>query len=601
MATYAEKLKDFSRIPAWYVKLTLDFCNNTFGIAPCVATGAGDKKCHNTFFTCKDRPNYVLTTKVYRFVSDGELPFEDGERPYIRGVKQLPTEIKDSLPILGRTKVTMLDEPDTDVGIDPYVTERTGTQGTFWRKLLERNPNYKGRPIEVYEGFIGIPESEFQLRFKGKLENIAFMNGGKVQVEGIDYIGDLKRVTVPQEYDISAGVAVSAVANTITLKGADVDVLNATTGSTYYVRINDEIIGFQSSNYDSTANQLSNVTRGAGNTPAAAIAEDDNVSIAPHYSGNIFDVMHSMLVNDSSRIDQPGAQLSTVFVDTTAFEFWRDFTVGATEVIVDGWADEQIDIDELYFDLANLFDLKTWVGEDNRITVSRNVPNLPGRVYSKITDDANIVLNTDSLNKNEKSRFTRNYLMWSYRPVTDFGLGKNFVRREVFIDLDLESSQAFGEPITKIDRTRLFRQGVMAEDAQNKFVQNRQRRWLKRRERGLPQFSIQTEYKDSDIKTGSYCKIGSDLLIDALGVSQTSAVGQVIRREITGSKVKLKLELQPLNKTGFIGPSSGGGGSTAYSTLNTDAQLDYAFISAADSASSTGAVMDNGDPAYLIF
>jgi hypothetical protein len=608
MSTYEIKRKDFSRTPIWYVKVTLDFCAETFGASPCVAVGTGDKKCFNTFFTCKDTANYNKTTKVYRFCTNGELPFNDGERPYIQGVTQLPTEIKESLPVLGRVKVKLYDEPDTDVGIDPYVTERTSTQGTFWRKLLKRNPNYKGRPIQVYEGFAGIPESEFQLRFEGKLDNIRFIGKGMVELEGIDTIGDLKRVKLPIAYNVQVSVAANSSVTTMSFKGDDVDKLSGstaipispTTGLTYYLRIGSEIISYASSNYDSTSNQITGITRGVGGSTSKAIAENDDVSFAPHYNGNPFDVMLQLLGNSASAIDTPGAGISTAFINTPKFEFERDFTGLTTEVIVDGWIDEDMDVGKAYFDLVDLMSVKTWVGEDLKINVQRRIPNLPDRTYHKITDDANITLHSDSFDQNEASRFTRGYFLWDYIPASDFKEGKNFKRREALIDLDLESSNAFNEDVLQIDRSRFFRAGVMSEASEKRFIQNRQRRWLYIHQRALPLIDVDLEYKDSNIKTGEYCKVNTDLFVDDLGNPISSAICQVVKREVKDNRVRLRLEKQPDNKTAFIGDSSGGAGSSAFSEA-TEAQRNYAFIAAADSASSTGAVMDDSSPAYLIY
>lgn len=606
MAVYDDMRKQFSRTPVWYVKLTLDLCNNTFGSAPCTATGTGDKKCFNTYATCKDRANYSRGTKDYRFCTNGKMPFNNGERPYIASVTQLPTEISNSLPVLGRVKVRFHDEPDTDVGIDPYVTNRSSVQGTFWRKLIKRNPNYKGRPMEVYEGYDGLPESEFQQRFAGKIENIAIGARGSVEVSGIDTIGDLTRVKIPQEFDIKLGVTLASTDTTITFKGADVSKLtgstSGSTGSTetYYLRVGDEIMSYVGTDFNPTSNQITNMVRGVAGTPSSGLSENDDVAIVPHYNGNVFAVMHQLLVNSASAIGQPGAGISTAYVNSTAFTYWENWTVGSTEVTVDGWIDEVMPVSDAYFDMANLMDVKSWVGEDLKITVDRRVPNLPDRTYHKISDEANIVLNTDALDGNEGSRFTRNYLYWSYKPATDFDKGKNFARRDAYVSLTLESSNYYGESIIKQDRTRFFRQGVMSQAGQNKFVQNRQRRWLQARRNALPLIDVQLEHKDSNIKTGDFCKLNTDLFTDDLGNPVSSAICQVVRRSITGDRVSLRLEKQSDNKVGFIQDTTAGAGSSAYSVA-TDAQLNYAFIAAADSASSTDAVMGDGTPAYLIY
>lgn len=46
------------REPVQILSIKLPRCANTFGNAPCTATGSGDAKCLNTFATCKDRDNY---------------------------------------------------------------------------------------------------------------------------------------------------------------------------------------------------------------------------------------------------------------------------------------------------------------------------------------------------------------------------------------------------------------------------------------------------------------------------------------------------------------------------------------------------------------
>jgi hypothetical protein len=57
--------------------------------------------------------------------TDSGTPFKGGERPYLKSVDYLPTEISRSLTVSGRVKVKIADEPDTDRGIDPYLDART--------------------------------------------------------------------------------------------------------------------------------------------------------------------------------------------------------------------------------------------------------------------------------------------------------------------------------------------------------------------------------------------------------------------------------------------------------------------------------------------
>lgn len=107
---------------AWALELDTDFCANTFGVAPCTATGV---PCYNTFKTCKDQPNFIKTVKTYKFCSEGMLaPVGELVRPYIprNGVATAPTVIQpgEGLAIRSQTKIALKDEPDSDYQMDPY-------------------------------------------------------------------------------------------------------------------------------------------------------------------------------------------------------------------------------------------------------------------------------------------------------------------------------------------------------------------------------------------------------------------------------------------------------------------------------------------------
>lgn len=65
------------RTPITLVSITLDACGNVFGQSPCSATG---EPCYNTFYTCKDRQNYLKASKEYLFSTAAApaLPPESG-------------------------------------------------------------------------------------------------------------------------------------------------------------------------------------------------------------------------------------------------------------------------------------------------------------------------------------------------------------------------------------------------------------------------------------------------------------------------------------------------------------------------------------------
>jgi hypothetical protein len=595
---FDDKRKEFSRTRVWYVEIDLGLCTNTFGSAPCTAIGS---KCYNTFVGCKDRTNFANTLKTYRFCSDvSELPFGDGERPYITSVSQLPTEIKSSLAVKGRVKVKLTDEPDTDIGIDPYVSERTNS-GTYFKKLLARNPNFKGKPMRVYEGFLGLTQAEYEQRFNGVVTDFQFDGRGGVQIEAVDFLRDLKKVQIPPRFDINLASDITSAVTTATFTGDDVDKLGGSSLTTArYFRVEDEAFSYQTSNYDSTSKTLSGLVRGFKNTSADEHSENDRVQVISHYKGHPIDIMLDLLTN-SNTADSPGAGLTTVQVDTTAFEYWRDwFGTATAEVTVEGFIDEEMDVEEAYFDLVNLMNSKSWVGEDLKITMRRNVPNNPGRTYPKLSDEANIVLDSDGINTNDGSRYTRGFLLWDLKLTGDVKKGEDYSQRNVHIDGVAESTNFYGEVINNVEGTRFVRVGTINFDVTNQFVNNSIQRKMAIHSKAQPILQIETEYKDSNLKTGEYVRINTDALVGVDGSPLSSATMQIIKREVNGDKVKLKFESQREEKVAFITPATGTTFSSNYTTA-IEPHQNYGFLSAADSASSTAAVMGDGAPAYTIF
>jgi hypothetical protein len=146
------------RRPAVVLELDLTRCTLTFGTAPCTATGT---HCYNTRATCKDPAHFTRGVQTLRFCTRG-MPLPPGEtlRPYIIAVDAAVTEIDPEKGLARRAslKMTLADEPDSDTETDPYVALRGATpQGTFWARLVARNPHYVGRVARVRRGYVTAP------------------------------------------------------------------------------------------------------------------------------------------------------------------------------------------------------------------------------------------------------------------------------------------------------------------------------------------------------------------------------------------------------------------------------------------------------------
>ena len=195
--SYETELAKITRRKVDLLILKMDYCNNTFGSAPCTATGI---KCYNTFPTTKDAANYDKGEKEYKYINEGLPPSVINDyypaKPHIKSFNDLPTEIKEKDTVVKRLKIQLYDEEDNDVGVDPYRSDRTTITGTYWKKWLARNANYKGRIAERWEGFEGMDEADFELKFAGRLDNIS-INKGVVTIEAVDLMKKLSEMEYP--------------------------------------------------------------------------------------------------------------------------------------------------------------------------------------------------------------------------------------------------------------------------------------------------------------------------------------------------------------------------------------------------------------------
>ena len=150
------------------VELDQDSCSLTYGEGACTAAlgVTSDRKCFNTRATCQDPEHYDRTIKTIRFCKIGQVLPNVPCFPLLSKTSIAPTEInpggsgRSSGPLGKRARVTLdfIDAPSSDIGIDPYVTEREYDplgRGTFWSKWLSRNPFYNNRAIRVLEGYVG--------------------------------------------------------------------------------------------------------------------------------------------------------------------------------------------------------------------------------------------------------------------------------------------------------------------------------------------------------------------------------------------------------------------------------------------------------------
>lgn len=220
------------RQPCTVLELTVDRCANTYGVAPCTATGAVGSECYNTYETCQAKSTYVKTTQTMRFVSRSVMsPPGQDLRPYLLGSISAPSmlDFEAGLAPRNNVAVNLADEPDNDSSQDPYyATRATPAGGTYWARWLARNRNYFGRMAKLRKGFVASPwDWTLFLDELYIIDSIAMQSNGQVKITLKDplKLTDNNTIPLPTSGAILAdlknientGVAQAGGSNTITL------------------------------------------------------------------------------------------------------------------------------------------------------------------------------------------------------------------------------------------------------------------------------------------------------------------------------------------------------------------------------------------------
>ncbi len=554
--TYDAYKNALSRYPIDMAVITLDYCNNTIGVSPCAAMdwcgkpglycglstaycGGIQIRCYNTYATCKDKPHYSKGTKDYMFTSNNApLPFKEGERPYIKDIKHLPTEIKTSLTVAGRVNVTLYDEPDTDVGVDPYLSTRDSVQGSFLRKLIARNPNYAGRPLKLYRGFYGLGRSDFEQTFAGVIDTINIKENGTVVIEGADLLKTLSKIEIPPKLNIRLSAAMTSSQDVISVSdGTDLDAADG------YIRIGDEVIYYATK----TGNQLTGCVRGCFGTEAADHTQNDKIQKCRYYEPQSpYDILVDMLIID--------AGIDPLYVNDSAYTALKAIDVSMVDF--SALISEPTKLDTLYYEIIDLIDCKSWMGEDLKITIAKNLPNYPGRTYQVFTDAENIIAESDSIDLNATSRKSRVSIYWDKSLTGKLDEVSSYARLDVAVDADGESVNMYNESLEKKIMCRWLRSDYMDEDYVIRYVANLSKRILRLLKNPQPIYTFAVELKDSQVKTGDFVRITTDKILDVDGTPLSRHVYQIIKREPKGNKLILKAMQYPKRKLFFIGANT---------------------------------------------
>lgn len=575
--TFAIETAKISRTPVQMVTITMPFCTRVFGTSPCDAVGV---ECYNTFETCIFTSAWdTAGGKSYRFTSVGvPAPFNTGERPYLISVKMLPNEIKEVRTIVSRATIIIADEPDEDIGIDPYVANRSSVQGTYWKKWLTRNKYYKGRPINIKNGYDNIAETLFPFEFNGTIESIQLLEG-RVVIEAVDLIHDFGEIYWPPKVDVRLTFDI-----TDTTPYIYVDNISELQSPTGHILIDEEVIAYTTHNV--TTRWVTGLTRGAKGTIAAAHSVDDKVTrmgitIEDDYTDSLLQILFQLGIPTNA---YNVAALNTL---------WNkpNLNLPRNEIVLA----KPMKLSDVTAQLCELGEVVYWVGESTQMDFIRRVPNRGLRDFVSITDEANIVDGSVSVNISDNKRITRMQFFWDFNLHGDLKDTDDYGRRELIIDADAESDDEYSEESELIVLSPFVRLGqsyTTSEDHYNRIVNYLKRYvWFNRDPREI--ITLRVELKDLGIKTGSYVRLTTNHLQDRDGVQWTNVECQVIKRELLGPEIKLTLRRQPRRRIAYIAPD----GTPDFSSADDD-NKQYAFI--ANNTPNEGRMNNGNDDGYYI-
>ena len=563
MTTFEEYAAAASRTPCGLLILTLDTCANTFGVAPCVASG---EACYNTWCTCRDQANYSRTTRDYEYTSFDAAPLPlVGPRPYLKSAKAYAAEIKvdgkggSKGTLTGRYTFDLLDEPDNDVGLDPYLSSRSAMiTASYWRRLLARNPNYLLRPARYYEGFVGLPRPAWQQRWLGDIEEITLGNG-VVSLKTVDQLKRLDNINIPAKISVTLVGDVTAVQDTL--------VLSTLTGlaAAGTVRIEDELITYTGT--IPAQNTLTGCSRGVANTTAASHRGGDKIALALRLAGNPFDLLQTLL------IDYAG--IAPTDINGAAFTYWKSYP--EPEPTFATWLVESTKLAEIFWELVDLLDAQVWLDEEQKITCARTLPNLPGRGYTPISDAANIVKGSLKVDLNAESRQSQIVVNWDKNALGATDKEASYNRVTVAIDGPSTGANGNGLVVRTLPH-RWIDLASLQEEIATGYIDSLAYRRLWRWADPHALIDFELELKDGAIRSGDYVRLSTSALVDTAGAALANVVAQVVKRaQGKGKNLALKVWRTPHKRVAIIAPD----GTPDYAAAS-EAQQEYGFIASDD-------------------
>lgn len=421
-----------------YLALTLEGCANTFGVAPCTASGSGDGKCFNTWATCQDQANFASTDNTIFFAMAAEYrPLGLEAIPAIQSLDYTPATINPGQDLGTRAslKVTFKDHPtpDTGMGGDPYHAERSYNpyeRGSFWPKFRARHPYLRGEVLQWYQGFVGDDLADMERRtfivesFDGPREDGSYTLVAHDMLKMLD--GD--RAQAPF---VSAGRLLADITDVQTSAVLTPSGIGSSYPANGYLAIGgNEVVSFSRSSDNLT------ITRAQLGSKASAHKAADKVQVVLDYvSEDPADIIRDLMVNF--------ANVDPVYIP---LEEWQAETAAYLKRNYTGTIVEPTPVAQLIAELMRDCGLSIWwddLSELIRLRVLRPIPT-----DSATYDETLMVKKSITISEQQNKRVSQVWVSYGQIDPTQEDASSNY--RATYAQIEAEAEANYGQ--SKIEK-----------------------------------------------------------------------------------------------------------------------------------------------------
>jgi len=471
------------REPVLFCELHLDHCFNkygsTSGFSNCTAAGDDSDACFNTISTCQDKNNYSLQRKKFVFCQELGVGLEGrvSDAPQcLISAKQAPVEIMPTKGVSVRANVTikLRDFVSNDKGIDPYFSSRNyiaSNKGTYFSKLIARNPFYTGRTVKIYYGYLD--SDGFIQSYDGRKEYIIesmSLDKDVCTIKAKDPLSltDALKSEAPVSYshvlmaDLSHGVNHHVKIETATGNQITGSALNSRFGSnnTYgYMRINEEIIKYRVSTSSSTITdhhlELLSGFRGNWGTLEADHEAGDSVQACLSF-GDYQDSATGVSLRDAAHklltlTDYAGIDTSVINNTAGGNNSWVDEnTQWLSSYNINAIISEPEQVSSILSRFAKQLGVNFYYDDTyNQIIMRTETPQLNANLIPEVTDQ-HIVRDSFKFIDSAKQRISRVFYYYNMvNHVEDRDDAKNYKNLQVSVDSDAETSNEYDQKAIK--------------------------------------------------------------------------------------------------------------------------------------------------------